>query len=255
MLVALCCLVGIPPEAGLARAQNDAAPGRAASSTSGYDISYPQCNGPFPSDAAFAIVGVNGGRPFSVNPCLGAGDGPSELAWAGINAGLYANTANPGPTLSSHWPSGQNAPKECNTASNPGADTAACAYDYGWDAAADSYRNAVLAYQSLGWASPSAMTTPVSIEWWLDVETENSWRPDASRNVAVLQGAVDYLMSVGAAGVGFYSAPAQWAQITGGTTAFAAHPSWVAGAASLEQAQSACAGSSGRQLASLSPQE
>ena len=67
----------------------------------GYDISYPQCNGTFPNGGAFGIVGVNGGLPYSANPCLGTGDGPSELSWAGMNAGLYANTADPGPALSS----------------------------------------------------------------------------------------------------------------------------------------------------------
>ena len=60
-------------------------------SASPSDISYPQCNGTFPSDAAFAIVGVNVGIVYSPNPCL-----TSELAWAGMDAALYANTANPG---------------------------------------------------------------------------------------------------------------------------------------------------------------
>ena len=42
-------------------------------------------------------MGVNGGRVYIVNPCLGTGDGASELSWAGMNAGLYANTGDPGP--------------------------------------------------------------------------------------------------------------------------------------------------------------
>src|SRR5205823_8961576 len=45
----------------------------------GFDISYPQCNGTFPSGGAFGIAGVNGGRLYSSNPCLGTGDGASEL--------------------------------------------------------------------------------------------------------------------------------------------------------------------------------
>ena len=94
----------------------------------GYDISYPQCGGAFPSNPAFGIVGVNGGKVFSVNPCLA-----SQIAWAGGATGqLYANTGNPGPALSSFWPSGQTSPRSCDPAN---LDTADCAYDYGFNAA------------------------------------------------------------------------------------------------------------------------
>ena len=84
--------------AGLSVAVSDAL----ADSSTGYDISYPQCNVSFPASPGFGIVGVNGGKPYSANPCLGMGDGPSELAWAGMNAQLYANTADPGPALCNH---------------------------------------------------------------------------------------------------------------------------------------------------------
>jgi hypothetical protein len=210
--------------------------------TTGYDISYPQCGGPFPTNVAFGIVGVNRGIVFSPNPCLGTGNGPSELAWAGgLQAQLYANTGNPGPALSSHWPNGQTSPRECNTPSSPGSDTLNCAYDYGWNAAADSYQTAVRAYISLGLAPPGATATPVANTWWLDVETGNSWRSDVTLNVAALQGAVAYLESVGAAAIGFYSTQQQWSQITGGSSAFGANPSWVAGATSSRQARNNCA--------------
>jgi hypothetical protein len=210
----------------------------------GYDISYPQCGGPFPNNAAFGIVGVNKGIVFSPNPCLGTGDGPSELAWAGgPEAQLYANTGNPGPALSTHWPDGQTFPRECNTGASPGSDTVDCAYDYGWNAAADSYQTAVLAYISLGLAPPGATSTPTPNMWWLDVETGNSWRTDVALNVAALQGAVAYLQSAGAAGIGFYSTQQQWNEITGGTLGFAAQPSWVAGARTTRQASNNCRGS------------
>jgi hypothetical protein len=42
--------------------------------------------------------------------------------------------------------------------------------------------------------------------------------------------------------VGFYSAPRMWQTITGGTDAFADHPSWVAGASTLQQALAVCRG-------------
>lgn len=214
-----------------------------AASGTGYDISYPQCGGLFPSSPAFAIVGVNGGKPYSVNTCFGAGTSPSELAWGGNASQLYANTADPGPALSSHWPNGQATPKPCNTAANPGADTLECHYDYGWNAAADSYQDAVDGYVSLGWAASGATRTPVANLWWLDVETANSWTSSPSLNIAALQGEADYLTSAGAAGVGFYSSGSAWSAITGGTRAFAGYKSWVAGAGSLANAQAACSGS------------
>ena len=209
----------------------------------GYDISYPQCGGPYPANPAFGIVGVNRGIVFSANPCLGGGpNGASQLAWAGLNAQFYANTGNPGPQLSSHWPNGQTTPRACATAAKPDPDTADCAYDYGWNAAADSYANAVAAYVSLGWADPGAARTPVDNHWWLDVETANSWRDDQSLNVAALQGAVDYLESVGAASVGMYSSPRMWSQVVGGSSAFGTLPSWVAGAVTLKGAKNGCGG-------------
>jgi hypothetical protein len=206
-----------------------------------YDISYPQCGRPFPTNAEFGIVGVNKGIVFITNPCLGTGDGLPELAWAGgVKAQLYANTGNPGPALSSRWPDDQASPRQCNTPAVPGSDTVDCAYDYGWNAAADSYRAAASAYVSLGLASPGATSTPSPNVWWLDVEINNSWRTDVTLNMAVLGGSVAYLQSMNTAGIGFYSTQYQWNQITGGTSVFSAYPSWVAGASSARQAVTNC---------------
>jgi hypothetical protein len=222
--------------------------GAQATYSTGYDIAYPQCNASFPANPGFGIVGVNGGRPFSANPCLGTGDGPSELIWPGTNTGLspvepaqlYANTADPGPALSTHWPNGQTAPKPCNTATNPGSDTAECAYDYGWNAATDSYQDAINAYVALGAQQSGATRTPVANAWWLDVESANSWTSNTSFNVDDLQGEVDYLTSVGAPSIGFYSTVSDWQTITGDTASFAAYPSWMPGASSLAEAQGNC---------------
>jgi hypothetical protein len=209
----------------------------------GYDISYPQCGGAYPTNIAFGIVGVTRGLVFSENPCLGAGGtGASQLAWAGPNAELYMNTGNPGPELSSFWPIGQTSPRECGTAASPDPDTANCAYDYGWNSAAHAYATAVRAYISLGWAAADATATPVANRWWLDVETANSWRTDVSLNVAALQGAADYLVSAGAESVGFYSVGTMWNAITGGTQSFADYSSWVAGAMTLRGAKANCSG-------------
>jgi hypothetical protein len=50
---------------------------QAAPSLVGADVSYPQCGTPMPTGQAFAVVGVNGGRPTTTNPCLA-----DQLAWA-----------------------------------------------------------------------------------------------------------------------------------------------------------------------------
>lgn len=203
-----------------------------AAAADGVDISWPQCAAPFPAQSAFAVVGVNGGRPFDLdNPCLSA-----QVGWAGPSAAFYANTANRGPA-SAFWPDGQVFPKPCA----PGADSLGCAEDYGWNAAADSYRRAVDAQIAAGFAPAGATRTAVPAEWWLDVEAANSWRDPAS-NVAVLRGAVGYLTSVGAARVGFYANANDWRAITGGTTVFAGHPSWVAGLGTRASAVARCGG-------------
>lgn len=213
---------------------------RLAQPVLGADVSYPQCAGSLPRPGAFAVVGVNKGLPFSANPCLGTGAGMSELLWAGIGAQLYANTADPGPALSSHWPNGQAVPQQCNTAAAPGADTPSCAYDYGWNAAEDSYRDAVGAYIALAWTPAGASRTPVANSWWLDVETANSWESNTANNVAELQGEVDYLKSAAAGSIGFYAPASNWLTITGGTSAFSSYPAWVPGASSESDAQARC---------------
>ena len=210
---------------------------RIASGSIGYDISFPQCNRRFPASGDFRIVGVNAGRAFDPNPCLGTGDGPSELRWAGRWAQFYANTGSPGPHLSKRWPIGQNFPRRCERATPL---SKGCAFDYGWNAAKDSYLTAVRAYISLGWAPSNATRTPVRNRWWLDVETSNSWRRNKRLNVATLQGAVAFLESRDALLVGIYSANHMWSTITGNSLAFADHPSWTAGAITLRGALRYC---------------
>jgi hypothetical protein len=200
----------------------------------GYDISYPQCGGSYPTSVAFGIVGVNAGVVYSANPCLA-----SELAWA-MAAGnrapaFYANTADPGPAYSSHWPTGQQTPKVCD-----GSNAQACSYDYGWNAAQNSFADAVVAEQAAA-AAP----------WWLDVESGNSWETlepaygatvtSDTNDQAALQGAIASLASQGIGTVGFYSAGSQWTSITGGTgSMFATSPAWVAGFHKLNAAQAGC---------------
>lgn len=210
-------------------------------SPTGYDVSYPQCGSALPSNVSFGMVGVNDGIVYRANPCLGAGYGSSELAWAERYEPvpiLYANTGDPGPALSSHWPSGQTSPRVCD-ASHP--DSSDCSYDYGWNAAADSYRDAVNAYISLGQLSSAATQTPQPNEWWLDVESANSWEATTSNNVSELQGEVAYLQSQAVTAIGFYANASDWQTITGNTSSFSSFPSWRPGAGSQRTATSFCA--------------
>jgi hypothetical protein len=207
-----------------------AAPRAPAPPAVGYDVSYPQCSGGLPASPAFGIVGVNDGIVFSANPCLAA-----QYTWALQSSSttqakvqFYANTGNPGPVLSSHWPNGQQTPRICDgTWSNE------CAYDYGWNAAQDSFADA---------AGVAGAAVAGGAPWWLDVESANSWSTVQSSNISSLQGAVDGLRAAGATNtVGFYSNASSWTSIVGSKSVFAASPSWVPGARNQKAAASNCA--------------
>jgi hypothetical protein len=107
------------------------------SGSTGWDVSYPQCGAKLPTSGSFAVVAVNDGRPYSLNPCLGGSNG--EYAWA-VSRGtpaLYMNTANPAPSSSYYWPTSSTSdPVLCldsTSTTDPG-----CAYDYGWHAAGNA---------------------------------------------------------------------------------------------------------------------
>ena len=214
--------------------------GRSTPPTTGYDASYPQCSGSYPPNPLFGIVGVNGGRANTANPCLGG-----ELHWARGAPGrtrpaqqplsLYIDTGNPGGHHVADWPSGGTTPAY---GSYNGRLTNACSYLYGARRAGHSYRLVA------GLDAVAAHTAP----WWLDVELTASWAGTYQLNIAALQGFIAGLRNAGAAGpVGIYSTSAQWKDLTGLTaqTTPAAFnrelPDWVAGTeATLTQARQNC---------------
>lgn len=234
LAVALCAgWPGIPAAVAASAAQ----PGSV-----GHDVSHPQCTRSLPAGGAFGIVGVNGGRAFSPNPCLA-----EQYRWADDrphSAGVYLNTGNPGPQ-SQYWSkAGDRDPALCGngSASDPG-----CAYNYGWKAAEHAMGAAVKAGVSK------------NRTWWLDVETANSWDGTGVANTADLQGAYDYLRSRGVREVGIYSTDFQWRTITGGYHASSAAsyrlawagafvpkyrmelaPLWQAGVQGIDVAQARC---------------
>jgi hypothetical protein len=212
--------------AGVAQAApSDASP-------QGVDVSYPQCGKPMPTGQAFAIVGVNGGRATTTNPCLAA-----QLAWAAESTGgtvhddiqLYVNTGNPG-SGSTSWPqSGSNHHGACD-----GSNSRPCAYQYGWDRAVED-------------ATVRGVTNPEQYMWWLDVEIANTWDYTEGghvRNTAVLEGMTEYFTSIGTRGVGIYSTRYQWTQIVGNgvsaTSSLNGLSNWRPAGADLGAAQATC---------------
>ncbi|MGO4235255.1 hypothetical protein [Pseudarthrobacter sp. YAF2] len=203
----------------------------------GNDISWPQCGGGLPAPPAFAIVGVNGGRPDTINPCLSA-----QLAWAdrtsdataGTPAAVYVNAAATGPVESLWWPAGNtylgtdvgNPYGLCDGTASP-----ACAYVHGY---AMAFNDVVIL--------KDAGDGAVRRVWWLDVETGNSWLWDKAANAAELEGMAAYLESTGAE-VGIYSTAYQFGEIAGGITPgskLSGLRSWLAGAESTSTAQELC---------------
>jgi major membrane immunogen (membrane-anchored lipoprotein) len=212
-----------------------------APTATGFDISFPQCTESLPPSPGFGIVGVNGGTTFSANPCLAR-----ELNWAedaaNTTPAFYANTENPGPANATDWPTNQQTPRECS-----GANSVACSYDYGWNAARLAFANAVNAESEDGASSPTAAA--VAAPWWLDVETGNKWETleygrssaTGTYDEASIEGMIASFENIGVTSVGVYSTSQQWKVITVSTAStFPAVPVWIPGFGSLATAEVGC---------------
>jgi len=220
----------------------------------GYDVSHPQCDDSLPADAAFAVVGVNGGTATTENPCLAdqwawasaaSGAGSSGAQPAQPRAQLYVNTANPGEVRDqvTTWPrSGSNRYGLCD-----GDNNAACSYEYGVARAEDDVR---IVLDTLGPAGAGdagiGAADLAGLSWWLDVETMNTWQTDGAQarrnNRATLEGMAEHLGSLGSR-VGLYSTGYQWARIVGTVPPFSSLyelDSWLAGARTLRGAVANC---------------
>lgn len=246
--------------------------GGGTATPTGNDVSYAQCGGSLPSSPAFGIVGVNDGLANDLNPCFGPSSTyprytQSELYWAVASslggttqpkASLYVNTADPGNvysgTVIADWPTAGSTPYgSCTTTTvtlssgtyTVGQDSDACAWQYGYDKAAQDATWLADAASAIDGQSPPVTVagTAGSYPWWLDVETANTWQSDTAMNVADLQGMVAALQADGAGTVGVYSTSAQWGTITGGAASgsLAGVPDWIPGARNLSGAQADCA--------------
>jgi hypothetical protein len=127
-----------------------------------------------------------------------------------------------------------------------GADSPACAWTYGADAA-----NADLSWLGSAASSVGVSGAASSYPWWLDVETGNLWQQGSAgqaMNVAVLQGMDAALAAAGATSIGVYSTSYQWGIITGGTSsgtpALGGLANWIPGANTVADAEAACSDSS-----------
>ncbi len=161
-----------------------------------------------------AVVGVNDGRAFTLNPCL-----TSEARWAGPNLGLYLNVNSP---------PGVDRTDATGPAGHCPPNGLAClAYNFGFNTALASVAAATVA----GVRSPM---------WWLDVEAQGQcvgfptanvgyWSCDPSLNSLSIQGAIDLLHTHHLV-AGIYTTAAQWQAITGGYLPRSRpFPTWIAG--------------------------
>jgi hypothetical protein len=182
---------------------------------SGFDVSYPQCGQPTPS-GAFAIVGVNGGRPFTANSCFATEFANAKTAVGGAaNVSVYMNLSAPVGRTATQNTSG---PNPCG----PG-DKVCQAQNYGSNAAAYAYQLAIAGGYTSSTSGPGNI-------WWLDIEKANSWSGRTDVNRGSIEGATNYLATKNLT-VGIYSTPSMWNSITG-TWSTNVQPVWYAGNAS-----------------------
>lgn len=172
--------------------------------STGYDVSYPNCNSGTPSTTlSFAIIGLGGGRPFTLNSCASS-EWDSALK---LNESLYFNTGYAGAyaksidsTCTGYITTDPTVSTLFSNMSRHQASQAEQAWEIGCSEALYAISK-----------SPGAPTM-----WWADIETGNSWSTNVTLNQFAIDG-LSYEMNTTTVGGGFYSSPAMWASITGPT--------------------------------------
>lgn len=152
------------------------------------DVSWPNCNTKQVTYYTNGIIGVNDGLDFTGNPCLS-----TETSWYEKYA-LYINTGYAGNKMADKF---RTSPLSCD----PNNSTC-LAYDWGYHATeyAVDYANSMNAHSG---------------EWWLDVETINSWTRNSQVNRASISGALAALHKIlPFATTGIYSTSDQWNHLT-----------------------------------------
>lgn len=165
----------------------------------GIDVSFPNCEVRLTGREGFAVVGVNGGRPFSFNPCL---RGEYSHYAHSTKSAVYVNTGYE-PIY------GRYVTAACEKTRSRGI-----AYAVGCSEADASVRHLA----RLGLPQPRV--------WWLDVEPSNVWSARRAVNTSVLRGMMDYLeKSATTSIVGIYSMSPWWHEIT--TNWRTSAPEWI----------------------------
>ena len=178
-LLAVCGVLLSPTTS--AQAEGPIVPG-----SYGYDISYPQCPSKTPAGSfGFAIIGVNNGRAMTQNPCF-----TSQLPWA------RKGTATPAVYINSNSP-----PSSFSASACAPSDGVCRSFEYGRQAA--TYAMGVV----------NRAATDIN-NYWLDVETANTWSSNTTENAAVLRGMIEVLSGAGKY-VGIYSTNYQFRLIAG----------------------------------------
>lgn len=179
------------------------------SGSSGYDVSYPQCPGPYaPSGGSysFAIIGVGGGRPFTSNSCAAA-----EAAAAGnlgiSNVAYYFNTGYSGAY-------GHEIKTTCSGYANQDPYSVFSGIK-GHALTQDEQAWKIGCSEAL-YAQSNAPTSPAPSMWWADIETGNSWSSNTTLNDFVIDGLIYEMQAApSAGGGGIYSYTSAWDRIAG----------------------------------------
>jgi hypothetical protein len=169
-----------------------------------------------PGEFAFAVIGLNNGRPFTNNDCFWM-----QYQWARTvepNPDVYINLDFPraGRSEALYGPYGR-----CSE-----TDDWCRGYNYGWNLASDAVWRAGL------WGIRPG-------RFWFDVEVDNHWSDSTRNNAQVVRGALDYFSKAGMP-MGIYGTRYQWGLITGGHVAPGMVPLWVAGARTPGEALRRC---------------
>ena len=170
----------------------------------GYDISWPQCGRAYPSRPFdIAVVGVNGGRALTTNPCFV----DQATRWASPDQlDVYLNLNRP--------PAGY-------TGGCAATDRACIAVALGRDAV----RTSIATVRAAG-LGPRV--------WWLDIELPEIWDADTRLNALSIQSAIDTLQA-NALNAGIYSTRYQYNLITGSYTTRTPVLLWAAGSLPLQR--------------------